>query len=98
MPSIAPLKQYICASDERESKPDSPTTIRACSKLSEKKSNVTCHLYARPMLQTALEFFKWVKFDIIFTKWGNTDEKLLNGVIHVKKIELWGKNWNLLFF
>jgi hypothetical protein len=30
-------------------------------------------------LRTALEFFKGVKSDIIFTKWGNTDEKLLNG-------------------
>jgi hypothetical protein len=31
-----------------------------------------------------------------FVKWGKTDEKILNGVISVKNINLGGKNWNLL--
>jgi hypothetical protein len=33
---------------------------------------------------------------IFFTKWGNLNEKLLNGVISVKKLKLGGKNWILL--
>jgi hypothetical protein len=38
-----------------------------------------------------------VKIGKTFVKWGNTDEKILNGVVSVKKIKLRGKNWNLLF-
>jgi hypothetical protein len=38
-----------------------------------------------------------VKVGTIFTKWGNSDKNLLNGVITVKIVKLGGKNWNLLF-
>ena len=37
-----------------------------------------------------------VKFGKQITKWGNSDDNLLNRVISVKKIKLGGKNWNLL--
>jgi hypothetical protein len=37
-----------------------------------------------------------VKNVMIFTKWGNLDENLLNRVISVKIVKLGGKNWNLL--
>jgi hypothetical protein len=35
---------------------------------------------------------KGVKVGTIFTKWGNLDENLLNGVIAVKIVKLGGKN------
>jgi hypothetical protein len=37
-----------------------------------------------------------VKSGKSFAKWGNYGEKLLNWVITVKNMKLWGKNWNLL--
>jgi hypothetical protein len=37
-----------------------------------------------------------VKIGRNYTKWGNQDEKLLNGVINVKIVKLEGKKWNLL--
>jgi hypothetical protein len=39
-----------------------------------------------------------VTIDTTFTKWGNWEENLLNGVISVKIVKLEGKKWNLLLF
>jgi hypothetical protein len=44
----------------------------------------------------ALRFLKGVKTDKFFAKWGNMDEKLLNGVYGVKNVKLRGEKWNLL--
>jgi hypothetical protein len=44
----------------------------------------------------ALRFLKGVKTAKTFAKWGNMDEKLLNGVNGVENVKLRGKNWNLL--
>jgi hypothetical protein len=37
-----------------------------------------------------------VNFDKVFVKWGNLNEKLLNGVISVKNVKVEDKKWNLL--
>jgi hypothetical protein len=47
-------------------------------------------------LSNCLKKLDGVKIDTVYTKWGNLDENLLNGVIAVKIIKLGGKNWNLL--
>jgi hypothetical protein len=59
---------------------------------------VACHLYleAGPTYQIAEKKIDGVKIGTVYTKWGNLDENLLNGVIAVKIIKLRGKNWNLL--
>jgi hypothetical protein len=49
-----------------------------------------------PSRQKAQKILEGVKIGITFAKWGNLDENLLNGVISVKKLKIWGKNWNLL--
>jgi hypothetical protein len=37
-----------------------------------------------------------VKIGKTFSKWGNLDENLLNGVISVKKLKIGSKNWNYI--
>jgi hypothetical protein len=51
----------------------------------------------RTYLSNCLKKLDGVKIGTVYTKWGNLDENLLNGVIAVKIFELGGKNWNLLF-
>jgi hypothetical protein len=59
-----------------------------------KKVYVACHLYleAGPTYRIAGKKLDGVKIGTVYTKWGNLDENLLNGVIAVKIIELGGKN------
>jgi hypothetical protein len=59
---------------------------------------VACHLYLElgHTYRIATKKLEGVKNVIIFTKWGNSNENLLNGVISVKIVKLGGKNWNLL--
>jgi hypothetical protein len=58
--------------------------------------HATCNLDLGPTYRIALKKLKGVKIGKVYTKWGNSDENLLNRVIAVKIIELRGKNWNLL--
>ena len=58
---------------------------------------LTHHLYqsigrSDPQLSSSSQKLEGVKIGKTFTKWGNLDEKLLNGVIIVKIVKLGGKN------
>jgi hypothetical protein len=46
----------------------------------------------RPSHQKAQKILEGVKIGKTFAKWGNLDKNLLNGVISVKKLKIWGKN------
>jgi hypothetical protein len=54
------------------------------------------HCRFSPTGQVTCKILGRVKTGRTFAKWGNMDEKMLNGVISVKNIKLGGKNWNSL--
>jgi hypothetical protein len=54
------------------------------------------YLVAETHLLNRRKNIEGVKVGTIFTKWGNSDENLLNEVIAVKIVKLGDKNWNLL--
>jgi hypothetical protein len=50
------------------------------------------YLVAETHLSNPWKNLEGVKVGTIFTKWGNSDKNLLNGVITVKIVKLGGKN------